>query len=251
MIPLGVLASGYVAPAGGGTFSADDYTGCALWLQADALTGYSDGDYVATWPDSSAAGNDATGGGGGFVAGMDRGRSYWSSAVNGLPAIYFAGYGGQLEMARYTTPATASAAEQTLFAVVSVTSLAAVRTISGPSASGGLQVRVETTGKPGMVKALVANIGTSTNVVTASQWTLLTFTFSDTGNTYAHRMDGAANGSGSSAVSLTAGTTTVIGRNASTEPFVGYMAEVIKYTSLLNSTQIGEVEAYLLDKYAI
>ena len=57
MIPLGVLASGYVAPAGGDALSGFSW----VWrFEADSITGVSDGAQIATWPDTSGNGRDAT-----------------------------------------------------------------------------------------------------------------------------------------------------------------------------------------------
>lgn len=57
-LSLGVLASAYVAPAGGGDPLADFSW---VWrFEADSITGVSDGATVATWPDTSGYSRNAT-----------------------------------------------------------------------------------------------------------------------------------------------------------------------------------------------
>jgi hypothetical protein len=49
--------------AGGGGFKPTDISGCLLWLSADAITGYTDGQTInngSTWNDSSGNNNHAT-----------------------------------------------------------------------------------------------------------------------------------------------------------------------------------------------
>ena len=245
MIPLGVLGS---ARRASGAFSADDYTGCTLWLKADAITGKANGDVVDSWPDSAAAANHASRVGSG---GATWGPLYVASAVNGLPAVDIIGVGGPAELGGFTSAASASGAEQTIFAVVYVDTVSSTRTIRGASGSGGLQVRVETSGKQGLVKQLVANLGSSTNGVSTGAWKLLTYTYSDSGNEVAFRLAAAANGTASTTASLTASTTTRIGQVFGGEPFDGKIAELITYSTRLNSTQISEVESYLATKYGL
>lgn len=63
--------------------------GMALWLKADALSGLSDGDPVALWPDSGLFGNDAS-------QGNPANRpTYHAVAQNGKPAVRFASAGNQ------------------------------------------------------------------------------------------------------------------------------------------------------------
>lgn len=68
----------------GGSFSPDDIAGLVLWLKADSLA-LSDGDFVGTWEDSSAAGNDASNGFAGTIP------TYQTNELNGLPVVRFDG----------------------------------------------------------------------------------------------------------------------------------------------------------------
>ncbi len=59
--------------------------GLTLWLKADALTGLTNGQSVATWNDSSTNGNDATQGSGSMQP------TYVSNGLAGLPVLSFSG----------------------------------------------------------------------------------------------------------------------------------------------------------------
>ncbi len=75
-------------PSGGGgggitPIDPDAPADLVAWLEADAISGLTNGDPVATWPDSSAAGND-------FTEGTAANRPLWiTGALNGLPVVRF------------------------------------------------------------------------------------------------------------------------------------------------------------------
>jgi len=62
-----------------GAWSPLDIDGCVLWLDACQITGLSDGDPVATWPDASGLGYDAIGAG--------SKPDYKINILNGLPVV--------------------------------------------------------------------------------------------------------------------------------------------------------------------
>lgn len=66
-----------------GPISPDDLAGLIMWLKADALV-LSDNDPVATWTDSSSAGNDA------IAAGAAR-PTFKTGILNSLPIVRFDG----------------------------------------------------------------------------------------------------------------------------------------------------------------
>jgi len=73
-----------VTAAAGGSFEdPSSLAGLRLWLSADALTGAADGDPVATWPDGSGAGADAT------QAVASKRPLFRAAQVHGLPAVQF------------------------------------------------------------------------------------------------------------------------------------------------------------------
>jgi hypothetical protein len=55
-----MIINPYVYGSGGGAFVPTDISGCVLWLRADKITGLSDGDPVANWPDFSGNGYDVS-----------------------------------------------------------------------------------------------------------------------------------------------------------------------------------------------
>jgi hypothetical protein len=65
------------------SFSPSDIAGLILWLKADAITGLSPDDPVATWSDSGGLGNDAT------QATSSKRPTYKTSIQNGLPVVRF------------------------------------------------------------------------------------------------------------------------------------------------------------------
>lgn len=77
-------------------FNPSDYGTVSLWLKANALS-LNDGDAVATWPDSSGNGNDATQG----TAGQR--PVYKANILNALPAVRFDGSNDALTGASITS----------------------------------------------------------------------------------------------------------------------------------------------------
>lgn len=237
MIPLGVLASAYVAPTGGGGWTPADLPSLDLWLAADTITGLSDGAPVTTWPDSSPAAINAS------TTGT---VTYRTGQVNALPAVDFAG-------SFATTGASASGPDQTIVTVFRSDTITGNRTIMGPTAMGGLQLRTATTtGKLQLLSAGVAIIGTGATTITAGTWYIATATFSDTADTWSLRLARAADGSGTTAQTLTAGPRVRIGsHHTSAEQFDGMVAEAIHCSTVLSAADIASVEGYLATKYGL
>ena len=69
--------------------SAPPATGMMLWLKADAITGIGNGNPIATWPDSSGLGNNATQ----TTSGIQ--PTYITGDLNGKPAVRFASANSQ------------------------------------------------------------------------------------------------------------------------------------------------------------
>lgn len=205
------------------------------WWKADSLA-LADGALVATWADS---------GSGGHAASSTNKPIYKASIVNGKPVLRFNGTTNYL-----TSNASASLPAQTIFAVVSAVSSPGA-TIRGASASGGLQYRLSYL-KPGILSQYVADLGGSTSPVTASTFTVVAVSWANATSS-AHYLNGAANGGVAQTASLTAGTTTNIGRNGSgaNEFYNGDLAELIVYSRVLIASERATVDSYLSDKYAI
>jgi len=66
------------------TFTPDDVSGLAWWLEADAITDGTTGQVITTWPDSSVNGIDAT-----SIGTVH--PEYHANALNGQPIVRFSG----------------------------------------------------------------------------------------------------------------------------------------------------------------
>ncbi|MFO7773193.1 MAG: right-handed parallel beta-helix repeat-containing protein [Dehalococcoidia bacterium] len=97
VLSLGLVMGTPVAAANGPPVAS----GLVLHLDADAITGLSDGDPVATWPDLSGEGNDAT-------QGTPADQPEWvEDALAGKPVVRFDGSDYLVEdSGSYTTPLT-------------------------------------------------------------------------------------------------------------------------------------------------
>lgn len=69
----------------GGVGNNDGTSDLQLWIRADELSGFSDGDLINTWPDVSGYGHDAS------QSNTDRQPIYRSSGRNGRPTAEFGG----------------------------------------------------------------------------------------------------------------------------------------------------------------
>lgn len=238
-IPLGIMASSRVAA--GGSLAPDDLADLTLWLKADAITGLSDGDPVTTWPDSGPAGNDATQGT------ASEKPTYQTGEINGLPVVRFDGVNDWLASA-----ASASGVEQTLFAVVKFALTDVSGTLRGPSASGGLQWTFNGDGWYGLIRAQIAGISGDFTTFT-SGYHYLSARWSDTEDLGATWRDGSTWTSTTHTASLSAGTTTQIGRAFSDagESLGGDLAELISYDAALSTSDRQAIEAYLAAKYGL
>ncbi len=79
----GPTASAQTGPGGVGT--DDGSSDLQLWIRADELSGFSDGDLINMWPDASGYNHDAT------QSNTDRQPIYRSSGRNGRPTAEFGG----------------------------------------------------------------------------------------------------------------------------------------------------------------
>ncbi len=228
-------------------FSPSDISGLELWLKADAITGLNDGDAVTTWSDSSGNGYDATQ----SVAGQK--PLYKTAIQNSLPAVRFDATNDVLK-----TQADATLKPFSVFAVIKVADLSAVRTLIGSwngandtTATGGISIDLSTTYKTRVLKAEIAVVGTSTATPTTATL-LIGVTYDGSGN-YAFYKNGVGDGSGTNDQTFTAGRKILIGavRPDGTAPFNGDAFEIVVYDSVLDSTQRGNVQTYLNDKWAV
>lgn len=211
------------------------------WYKADAITGLTDGDLLTAWPDSSGNGYDTN------QPFSTHAPAYKTGIANGKPVVRFSSARG--DGVRSSAPT--SAADQTLFAVVRPTGTSGTPVIRNPDVAA-LQLRLSS-GKADLVRSGVAIIGTGATTLSTSNFTIICAAYSSA-TSWAIYLNGTADGSGSTAVTLTSGGVTngvgsegIFGGN----PFDGDIAELITYSTVLGSTDRGTVTSYLQTKYAI
>lgn len=220
----------------------DDIAGLILWLQADAITGLSDGDRINLWEDSSAEGND-------FIDSTIAnvlGPVYETNELNGLPIARFTeGSGNQAGM--QGDPALVLAHPYTIFYVGKyndtdsqfrrIVSSLSTNWLMGPYSgtwqwfSGGFATAgPSATDGAWVIHAVRAQTSSGTHFV----WPLA----SEDAPFSAARANPAAIG------------TVALGYGGSSEPAESDVAEVIVYDSELSDTDRDAVVAYLRAKWA-
>lgn len=178
------------------------------------------------------------------------GATVVSSGLNGLPTINFPG-GANGRYAGQSALNSMAANGVTIFAVFKPTSFAAVSTLMSGGA-GSAQLRTNTSSKLELVKTNVAVVATSTTTLSTGTWYQANVTYLPSSGAYAFRVAQTGAGSGTNATALN-GVNNSVGYNGATnsEDLNGQMAALIIYGRVLNSTEIGNVEAYLLAKWGV
>lgn len=219
-------------------FSPADIAGLLAWYKADAITGLADNDPVATWPDSSASGFDATAEGG-------QRPTYKTNELNGKPVVRFDGTSDTMASSYPTSQKPFS-----VFAVVKATNFDDYRCIIGSFVNTGIEWRLnQTTGNQNMDKQATSGIGTSTVAVAPATWTVISATYSNTG-VWAYYFGTTADNSGTQDVAFSA-TTMILGSASGIHLFLGDMAEIICYDSVLSAPNLVLVQEYLEAKYGL
>ena len=205
-------------------------SGLQLWLRADSITGLNDGDPVDEWTDSSGNGNNATQTGGNRP-------TYRTDIINGRPVVRFNGSTNYLDFTSMNMqPAT-------VFAVVKYELPAVNAPFLGNDTNNSYVGYYDNTI---YYYSTVGNMNVANTTPAAFQ--IITAHAQPPGSNSSIRIDGSPVVSGN----YNWGTSTFvfIGRR-NTERFEGDIAEVLIYSTNLNSTEIDEVEDYLSSKYTI
>lgn len=239
----------------------------AVWLDAeilgDSAIGLSNGDPVSTWFDSGLNGNDFT------QTGSAR-PEFVTNVLNGLPVVRFNGT-SQYMSTTDSADFTSSDGEFSFFAVIKTTYnnsrqiILRSRNNATAGTASGFSVELDENGDfEGAVAAPTHAEDTSGNFVGFTQseidlinagYVLIVLTFDNTNSTARlNSVDFSTTDtelSGSSPIGTVDGETPHLGRavNASIRFFFGDIAELLYYTRLLNSTEISNVENYLISKY--
>lgn len=219
--------------AGSVIFTPSSVSGQLLWLQADSITSLSDGDPVSTWNDSSSNANNTTG--------TTTTRPLYKTAIiNGLPVVRFDGTDDFLALG-----SALSNQAWHVFAVVRSIGTS-TRTLLG-GATGSFQYRTNLL-KQEVLKGSTASIGSSTSDVTTPAVISASYATPNA----AFYLNGAADGTASSAQTFTANVVRVGRSTVSTgEPYANDIAELIVYNAVLSAGNRGSVTTYLGAKWGI
>lgn len=239
--------------SGGGT-TGGGYTppsGNTLWLIAEDVDTPVDGTVVTTWSDSSGSGDHATSSGGARP-------TYETSIVNSLPVVRFDGSDDYLE--------SACTDYGTVFAVISMRTLAANKSWIGALSSSGGAWDAYLIGTTANTDQMVSRIGLSgggsaAEVVggsaTITAGAFFIWTFRQSGSlSIAQWKNGTAQGTYSAGSTPQGGLqNTVLGAGYYNDARVDFaqwdIAEVLIFDSALSTSDLNDVGDYLGDKYAI
>lgn len=245
-----------IAPVGGTGIQSvfhqwgDSPADAALWvpssessLEADwnpaMITGVSDGGAVSTWPDSSQYNRHGT-----QATGANQ-PTLHENVINGRPVVRFSG------TKFLDTALSASAVNQTIFAVIIPTSNGANRTILGSQAAGGRQFRLRSTQDLQFNKAHTADIADSTGTLTNGTAAIVMGQLGSV--TWKFRINGSADSNGAHAQTLMASLASRIGAkdSAAYEPFSGDIARLMVFSGALNDAEIHRIEGLLAYLYGL
>lgn len=206
------------------------------WYDASTL-GLSNGANIVTFTDSKTGNPNP-------LTTSASNPTYATNQKNGLSTA-------SLVTGQYFTTGGSSASiyPYTIAAVVNITSNAGSPSILGPSATGGLQFRVEAGGDLGILSAATTLIGSSTSALASGSYHLVVVTINS--SSYAFYIDGVAAGSGANSTSLAAATAFLMGaRNGSNDEMDGFIGEVQIYSSVLSSGDLAALHTYIVSKWA-
>lgn len=199
-----------------------------LWLAADTLVGYSDGQAVGTWPDNSGHGRDAVQGGGSL-------QPIYKPSVYGLPVLQFDNTDDAM------TTSCVITGSYSIFAVYASISAASY---SGRAVQGSTNwlLGPRATYHQAYDGALIQGPGVVANALVCSALLM----DASGGSFYVNGtyIGANANNGAPGTIGLGRG-----GNNA--EGLNGYLGEVLAYSRTLNPTERAAVEAYLISKWGI
>lgn len=242
MIPLGVLASANNPATGGGdVIDPSTVSGLDLWLKGESLTALTPDDPIATWADSSSAGNDAT-------QSSSSARPIYSTAT-GYPSAYFNGSSNHY----LTTPVSASGAAQTVFVAFTVGSATGVKTPVGASATTSLCLDVTNLNPRIRTWGISGEVADTTSPLTVDVVAAAGGRFIDASDSMSLWINATARqDSGVVSSTLTAGRQVRIGIKAtSAERHNGHVLEVLHYSAAVSDSDAADIMAYLVDKFGI
>lgn len=217
--------------SGGGAaaWTPTDIAGLQLWLDASQITGLNDGDSVATWPDASGNGHDAT------QATASKQPTYQTNEVNGKPAVQTDGVDD------FIRSTFATAQPFTRFSVWSVSLPSFNHILGGVAANVALWCP-----SPNAMQLYAGTFGPVASV-SSSTWVLVVECY-DGASSFIEV--GGARTTGNPSTGSPGGVTIGAdnGGNANTS---GKYAEVLHYAGRLSDGDISTLVTYLNTKYGL
>jgi hypothetical protein len=232
-------------------FRPTDIDGCQLWLDANQITGLSDGDAVGTWSDKSGQENDAT------QSDASYKPTYKTNIVNSKPVVRFDGG----DLLATTSVVSALSSSATIFAVVKNPSTASGDDIflghstAASTANNYLWIGIRNTTGYAAMDMNGGNTKVNGDTDLRDDVFHIHTGIKGSDNTISrYGIDGGTYGTNSTSFTLSANVTNIGGltyNSAAVSMIAGDIAEVIIYNSALSDGDRGDVETYLSQKYNI
>ena len=256
-MPVATIGTGRALIGVGRGFTPAQLPNLALWLNASAVTGKSDGDAMATWADQSGNGRNAT------QATGTKQPLYKTNIVNGKPVLRFDSTDDCLTASAIDLTGTPAVSLFVVTATIgSATDRVVFETSSNFNANVGSFILFRDTSNKVNVDVKGNTVGASqcigtTSVTSAA--TVLTGVYDMSLSALLEAqlyVNGTAEGSHTGSVENTAnfGTHAInIGsrNNGASLPLGGDIAEIILYSRALSTAERQQVERYLGAKYGI
>lgn len=212
--------------------------GLAARWRADAITGLANGALVTMWPDMTTNAYTAT-------ATSPRQPTWIAAGIGGKPVVRFDGSRNLL------SNAPAGGSQQTIIAVMSAPTTDRISTIRAGSGPGALHWRVDGNALQ-MLNQWTGNIGySSPTAIVAASLRVVVATYNAATGAYAYYVNGTAWGGGTSAQTLTARTTIIGSDHGPGDFFIGDIAELLVFSSVLSATDRATVTSALGSRYGI
>ena len=236
-IEINIALADYTGKTYPPTFSPSQINNCQLWLQAEALTSYSDGDSVTTWSDSSGQGHDAS------QNNVDKQPTYIKESINGRPALRFNG-----SSQYFSLPLSTDTTDHTFCVVYNHTTTGGHSNYIFEAQTGRLTLDCAQSSSPYNMRWQDSDWHSITPATTGSQ--IVSWVFSgDSGTLY---RNGIQIGSDAYTPQLIGGTVT-LGANyqGRSSFFEGDIAEFLYYNRALSEEERNLIETYLNGRYAV
>jgi hypothetical protein len=212
-------------------------SGLTFWVKADAITGLSDGNSLATWTDQSGNGYNATASG-------TAEPTYKVNILNGLPVVRFNGSSNRMQTAAFNLNQPFS-----LFVIGMQLAGRNVDTFISDLSGTGFNLTPQYAGTYNSIWLYVPGGGLYFQPVTLTTYNIAggevngTSSLLDWNGNVGGQLQGTLGSSGSSGVS--------IGGNSAGDYLGGDIAEAIVYSQALSTTNRQIIEGYLAWKWGL